>query len=82
MADKLAKVLRSLPPKQLNLVLSVIDQILLNDLFGLDIKRLKGHKGMFRVRVGNYRVIFIVRDGEAPKIEAIAKRNERTYKNF
>ena len=31
---------------------------------GEDIKRLKGHDGLFRLRVGNYRIIYTVDNGE------------------
>ena len=47
----------------------------------LDIKRLQGQIGKFRMRVGRYRIIFEVIDGE-PKIieiQLVAKRDERTY---
>lgn len=47
----------------------------------LDIKQLQGQNGKYRLRVGRYRVIFEVIDGE-PKIieiQTVAKRDERTY---
>ena len=31
---------------------------------GKDIKRLKGHEGLYRLRVGDYRVIYTVDNGE------------------
>ena len=47
----------------------------------LDTKKLKGEEGKWRLRVGNYRVIFEVINGQ-PKvinIQAIKRRSERTY---
>lgn len=47
----------------------------------LDIKKLHGQPNKYRMRVGRYRVLFEVIDGQ-PKIieiQAIAKRDERTY---
>lgn len=82
MADKIAKLLQKLPPKQLRLLLPVIKQIVANDLEGLDVRTLRGHKGLYRVRAGNYRIIFSVQSETGPKIIAIAKRNEKTYKDL
>ncbi len=31
---------------------------------GEDIKKLKGHKGLFRLRVGEYRIIYTLDNGE------------------
>lgn len=47
----------------------------------LDLKKLKGHENEWRLRVGNYRVLFEVID-DTPRIisiQAIKRRNERTY---
>ena len=47
----------------------------------LDTKKLKGEEGKWRLRVGKYRVIFEVINGQ-PKvinIQAIKRRSERTY---
>lgn len=82
MADKIAKLLAKLPPKQLRLLLPVIEQIIAGRLAGLDVKTMKGHKGLYRARVGNYRIIFTLSEGSEPVIISIARRNERTYKDF
>lgn len=82
MADKIAKLLAKLPPKQLRLLTPVLEQIIAGKLEGLDVKTLRGHKGMYRVRVGNYRIIFTVSDGKEPAIISIARRNELTYKDL
>ena len=82
MADKISKLLKKLPPKQLRLLLPVIEQIAERNLEGLDVKTLKGQRGLFRVRVGNYRVIFHVQVGNEPVIISIGKRTEKTYKNL
>lgn len=47
----------------------------------LDTKKLKGEVNQWRLRVGNYRIIFEVINGE-PKIiniQAIKRRSDRTY---
>lgn len=47
----------------------------------LDIKKLQGHERTYRLRVGNYRVIFewIDREPKIIEIQAIKKRDEQTY---
>lgn len=82
MADKIAKLLSRLSQKQLRQLSAVIELILNNDLEGLDIKSLKGHKSVFRVRVGDYRIIFKVQKNQAPNIVLISKRSEKTYKDL
>lgn len=47
----------------------------------LDLKKLKGYESEWRLRVGNYRVLFEVID-DTPRIisiQAIKRRNEQTY---
>lgn len=82
MADKITKLLKKLPPKQLRLLLPVVGRIAANNLEGLDVKALKGQKPLFRVRAGNYRVIFSMQNGNEPKIISIGKRNKKTYKDL
>ena len=82
MADKIAKLLAKLPPKQLIAIQSVISQILKANFEGLDIKVMKVHKDIFRVRVGNYRIIFIIRQNDEPKILTISRRSEKSYRDF
>lgn len=47
----------------------------------IDIKKLKGSNNEYRIRIGNYRVLFSIIHDEPViiSIEAIAKRDERTY---
>jgi len=55
-------------------------QLASGDEAGLDIKPLKGNKGVYRARVGNYRVIFR-RDVDFELI-AVVKRDDQTYRDF
>lgn len=45
----------------------------------LDIKKLKGHQNIFRVRRGKIRIIF-VKDKKDIRIFSIERRSEKTYK--
>lgn len=47
----------------------------------LDIKRLKGYENIFRIRVGNYRIIYYD-DGAKIILKAVRKRDEKTYSDF
>ncbi len=82
MADKITKMLRKLASTNSYWeVRRVIDLILSNDLTGLDIKKLKGHADLFRVRVGRYRIIFREID-EQNMIIDIDKRDDQTYREY
>jgi mRNA interferase RelE/StbE len=81
MADKIAKLLARLPPKQLAVIKAVLEQILRGEYGGLDIKMIKGQNSVFRVRIGNYRIIFKTVDKQQ-RIISISRRNEKTYRDF
>ena len=82
MADKIAKLLAKLPKKDLIRLKVVISKIVVSQYDGLDIKVLTGNKNIYRVRVGNYRIIFSVISKEDTEIISIARRNEKTYKDL
>ncbi len=82
MVDKIAKLLAKLPKNDLVRLMAVVNKIVLSDYNDLDIKVLKGNKNIFRVRVGNYRIIFSVISKKKTEIISVAKRNEKTYKDL
>jgi mRNA-degrading endonuclease RelE of RelBE toxin-antitoxin system len=82
MADKIAKLLAKLSKKDLERIQKAIEQIVLLQFEGLDIKTLKGRNDTFRVRTGNYRIIFGFNQNKQPYILSISRRNEKTYKDF
>jgi len=55
--DHAVKELENLDKNALKRIINKIDEMLLNPLI-CDFKKLKGHEGLFRLRVGEYRVIF------------------------
>ena len=75
MSTKLEKFLAKLSRAQLATVLAVIDKIIANDLSQLDCKMLKGKKGVYRVRIGRIRIIF-VRTGPKNEILHISFRDD------
>jgi mRNA interferase RelE/StbE len=82
MTDKIIKALSKMPHRVLVNVKQTLEQIKDHDLEGLDVKSLKGHKDIFRVRVGSYRIIFRYQKDKSIEIVSIAKRNEKTYKDL
>jgi len=75
---KLDKQLRKIPPTERREIEHIIERILARDLTGLDSKKLKGLKNIFRVRKGNLRILFEFGKSE-PAILAIERRTEGTY---
>ena len=59
----------------------VIERLVARDFSTLDRRQLKGYENIFRVRVGNYRIIYHD-DGGKIIIKAIRRRNEATYRDF
>ena len=55
--DHAVKELENLDKNALKRIINKIDEMLLNPII-CDFKKLKGHEGLFRLRVGEYRVIF------------------------
>ena len=49
---------------------------------GEDIKRLKGHEGLFRLRVGDYRIIYTVDNGNLIIYVIDAGNRGEIYKRY
>jgi mRNA-degrading endonuclease RelE of RelBE toxin-antitoxin system len=81
MADKIKKLLSKLSPKEREMVKLLIMRVKLDDLKGLDVKQLKGHLDLFRVRKGRLRVVYRKTPSEF-LIVRIDRRNEKTYKDL
>lgn len=56
--DKINKFLQKLSAKQRKQLLILMLQIQEESLEGLDVKKLSGLEGLYRVRVGNIRIVF------------------------
>jgi len=81
MVDKIVKLLRKMEAKEREKILSIRESILDRDFKKLNVSKVKGRKYHFRVRVGNFRIIFFDNGNEISILE-IRKRDENTYKNF
>ncbi len=81
MADKIKKLLAKLSVQERELVKLLILRVKLEDNVGLDIKQLKGHTDLFRVRKGRLRIVYR-KDADNFLIVRIDRRNEKTYKDL
>lgn len=80
--EKANKILRRLSQKERGTIERLVERIISGDLGGLDIKKLKGLKNLFRVRKGSIRIIFELKYGKDPNIISIERKNETTYKGY
>lgn len=78
--DKLAKALAKMPAKDCLKISRIIDRIKIKDFSSLDFKKLAGFDDIYRIRWGDWRIIFSLTNDEAI-ILAIEKRSDNTY-NF
>jgi len=59
----------------------VATRVMLGEIAGLDMKKLKGHDDLFRVRVGDYRLIFQNIGDKFILVDA-RKRDDQTYRDY
>jgi len=79
--DKLTKLLKKLSEKQREYLEEVLYALVSGKTPALDIKKLKGVEEVYRVRVGDIRIIFQKNGGDIRVLE-ISRRDECTYKNY
>lgn len=78
--EKINKFLNSLTEKERESIDILIARLYINNLVGLNVKKLKGMKNMYRVRKGNIRIIFSYTTNNIVKIEFVGRRSDTTYK--
>lgn len=77
--DKVDKALKRLSPKEKERIKNIIKVLQSGRFDNLDIKKLKGREDIFRVRSGNLRVIYQIRDNRI-FILKLGHKKEDTYK--
>jgi len=80
--DKINKALIRLSDKQRAQLLQKFELICVGQITGLNIKKMKGHKQLYRLRSGDIRLVYIQELNKKPVIVYIGKRDEQTYKDF
>lgn len=76
--DKITKFLLKLSLKERNFILEILNKILKIDLDGLDIKKLKWEKNLFRIIKWKIRIIFKMIDWKWKIIDI--NYSDKTYK--
>ena len=79
--EKWKKQLRKIPRSSRDRLYTALTLLLARDFATLDRLQLKGYENIFRIRVGNYRIIYHD-DGEEITLKAIPRRDEHTYRDF
>ena len=82
MVDRIRKILKQLSTKEHAQVTEIVRLIAVNTLEGLDIKKLQGVDDVYRVRKGNFRIIFQKTADDNNKLIAIERRTDTTYNAF
>ena len=78
--DKLAKALAKMSDYDRRKIKELVKKISDNDLNGLDLKKLAGRNDIYRVRQGDWRIIFRLNKSET-MILAVERKTDTTY-NF
>src|SRR3989344_2344863 len=78
--DKIDKFFRRLSAQEAVRVLAVLSRVKTGDFRGLDIKKLRGAHELFRVRVGDVRMIFHKDTASSCRLIFIGRRGDDTYK--
>lgn len=79
--DKIEKALKKLSEKERLSIGLLLRQLQAGVSSGMDIKRLKGYADIYRIRKGDIRIIFQMKDGSI-SILKIDRRREDTYRDF
>jgi len=80
--DEIQKVINKLSANERQKIKSILKRIAKNDFDDLDIKKLKGHSNIFRIRSGSLRIIFRRNNKDEVFVLAISRRSEKTYKDL
>jgi mRNA-degrading endonuclease RelE of RelBE toxin-antitoxin system len=82
MTDKITKLLAKLSKKDLSRIQNAVEKINKLELEGLNLKAVKGQTDIFRVRIGDYRIVFKISADRTTRILLIDRRSEKTYRDF
>ncbi len=77
--DQKTKLIAKVNPADRERILAATERVLRNELDGLDIKKLHGTVDTFRVRVGNFRIQYVV-TSRGNVVQSVTQRNDHTYR--
>lgn len=78
--QKINKFLNSLNEKERESLEVLISHLCKNDIAGLNVKKLKGIENLFRIRKGDFRIMFSYAADDSVVIEFVGRRNDTTYR--
>lgn len=79
--DKIHKLLKKLDRKSRDRVAQAINDIESRRLEGYSLLKLAGYRNLYRIRLGDYRIIFFMDENKVHVI-GIRLRDENTYKHI
>lgn len=79
MVDRIQKTLNKMSVKEKNQILNLVHDIEQGNGSKYDIKKLKGHSNMYRVRWGKWRIMYVVEDNKTVRVSSIERRSDTTY---
>ena len=83
MVDKAVKFFKRLNKKEAERVSEVLNSVRSNCLDDLDVKKMRGHSNLYRVRVGTIRVVFAKQPvTNKHKVVFVGRRGSSEYKKF
>ena len=77
--DRIEKALNKLGNKERATVKALLIRIASGELDGLDVRKLKGREDVYRVRKGDFRIIFLRKSANI-RILTLERRNSKTYR--
>jgi len=80
MPTDIEKFLAKVTEKEKKILAIIIEKIIEGDFNNLDVKKLAGHDDIYRIRKGNFRIIFKTTKTDI-RIVSIERRADTTY-NF
>ncbi|HET9174231.1 MAG TPA: hypothetical protein VFN56_03025 [Candidatus Saccharimonadales bacterium] len=81
MTDKISKELAKFTNNDRQQIKKILLQLKTNNMVGLQVTKLKGHRDIYRLRKGRLRIIYR-QQSEGIKILVIERRSEKTYRDF
>ena len=78
---RIDKFLKRLTLEEREGIISCLEDILSGNFERLDVKKLRGQKYFYRVRLGDIRIIF-TKQKDGIRVIAIERRNDNTYRGY
>lgn len=80
--NEIEKMLLKFTDEERAIYRMIIKKLEERNIIGLDIKKLKGFKDIYRVRKRKVRIIYRYGDDGHIKVLTLDRRSENTYRNF